>query len=171
MSMSMRSDCASTPIRGSRLVGLDSMSITAVSGSGLPPHPARSTRAMAAAATVLRQIRLDIRDLAEDCRMRCAGGCRNVSRQAVPRLPCEECEGDSLFGFGGDAVLVGGLDLASEGREIGSEHAHKRLITRAATGHDVVNWRIADARRNELLVGERDAARGKRGGSGQDVMR
>ena len=103
--------------------------------------------------------------------MRCAGGCRNVSRQAVPRLPGEECEGDGLFGFGGDAVLVGGLDMESEGRQIGSEHTHKRLIARAATGHDVINRRIAGAWRNELLAGERDAARGKRGGGGQDVMR
>ena len=38
----MRSDCASTPTRGSRLVGLLSMIITSVLGSGLREQPARN---------------------------------------------------------------------------------------------------------------------------------
>src|ERR1019366_1094716 len=41
-SVSIRSDCASTPTRGSRFVGLLSMTITSVVGSGLRAQPAKN---------------------------------------------------------------------------------------------------------------------------------
>ena len=65
-------------------------------------------------------------------------------------------------------MLVGGLDAASEGREIGREHAHERLVARAAAGDDVVDGRVADAEPTKCCTGERDAARGERGGSGEE---
>ena len=46
----------------------------------------------------------------------------------MPRLPREQREGDGFLGFGGDAMIVGGLDAAPEGREIGGEHAHEREL-------------------------------------------
>ena len=48
-----------------------------------------------------------------------AGGGGHVAGQAMPGLPREQREGDGFLGFGGDAVIVGGLDAAVEGREIG----------------------------------------------------
>src|ERR1700761_2913649 len=160
--MSSRSDCTSTPMRVSRLVGLDSMSTTAVLGSGLLPHPASSMPAAKAAYTAPHQVRLDIRDLAEDGWARGSGSCRDIARQPMPSLPGEQGEGDGLLGFGGDAVIVGGLNAAAEGRKIGTEHAHEREIARASAGDDVVDRHFADARCDKLPPGKRDAARGER---------
>ena len=82
--------------------------------------------------------------------MGCTGGGRDVSGQAMPGLPREQREGDGFLCFGGDAVIVGGLDAALEWREICGEHAQERLIARASTGDDVVDGCVADAWRDEL---------------------
>src|SRR5438552_4759197 len=48
MSMSMRSDQASVPMRGSRFAGVDSMIITSVLASGLREHAVRNKKAQKA---------------------------------------------------------------------------------------------------------------------------
>ena len=90
--------------------------------------------------------------------MSCTGGGGDISRKAMPGVPCEQCEGDSLLGLRGYAVILGGLDATTERREIGGEHTHQGSVARAASGDDVVNGRIADTREDKELVCERDAA-------------
>ena len=91
--------------------------------------------------------------------MGCSGGGWDVPGEAMPGVPGEQGEGDGLLGLGGDAVVVGGLDTAAEGRKIGGEHAHQCGIACAAAGDDVVDRCVAGAGRDEVFECERDAAR------------
>src|SRR5437764_15144910 len=107
---SMRSDCASIPTRGSRLVGLLSMIMTRVSRSCFPPqeqswskNPQRNNKKHLFALCFLH-----IRNLAQNYGPFCSGPEGNVRRQSVPVLVSEQREGYGLFGFGKDAKLGGG---------------------------------------------------------------
>src|ERR1019366_3982545 len=60
-SVSIRSDCASTPTRGSRYVGLHSMTMNRVLGSGFRAQPGRSrTRQISTAETQRHRDNLDL---------------------------------------------------------------------------------------------------------------
>src|SRR5271165_5128278 len=101
----MRSDCASRPTRGSKFVGLFSMTITNVLGSGLAEQPsagmktertrnARSnkehvdTAVLGCAFAALRRkaLRSRIGDLSQDCGPLCSGRSWQVGRLMMPSL-------------------------------------------------------------------------------------
>src|SRR5438552_7548698 len=115
----MRSDCASVPTRGSRFVGLDSMIMTRVLGSGRcvqERSPSTATAMIAGPANdqrpttndnrpVAERRRLRIRYLAQDGRLPGAGSRRKIRRLAMPRLVSEHREGDGFFGLGRKSEL------------------------------------------------------------------
>src|SRR5581483_9929610 len=103
--------------------------------------------------------------------MGCARGGGHIAGKLMPGVPCEQGEGDGFLGFGRNAVVVGGLDAATERRNIVGEHAHQCGIACAATGDDVVDWLVAEAGRDEILICESDAPAGKRGGGGEYIVR
>src|SRR5678810_348562 len=136
MRSSMRSDCASRPMRGSRLVGLLSMIITRVLGSGLLEQEIRRKQAEQArtrivfiasekkqqvprlvsarerASTFARDDRFAghgsrIRDLSQDRRPPGSGGGRNIGRPMVPGFVGHEREGGGFLGRGGQSEFVG----------------------------------------------------------------
>src|SRR6185437_7195432 len=136
MRSSMRSDCASRPMRGSRLVGLLSMIITRVLGSGLLAQEISRKQAAQArtrivfvagkkkqqvprlvsarerASTFARDDRLlwhgsCIRDLSQDRRPPGTRCGGNIGRPMVPGFVRHEREGGGFLGGGGQSAFVG----------------------------------------------------------------
>src|SRR5690242_14796766 len=128
----MRSDCASRPTRGSRLVGLLSMIMTTVAASGLLEHPVKAKtrptissatnrvgtaapgRAVAAKGGMVFTGHLCIRDLSQDDRPLRSSGRRNVRRQPLPRLIGKQGEGRGFFGVGRQPEFVGEANPQAE---------------------------------------------------------
>src|SRR5271163_4170811 len=113
----MRSDCPSVPTRGSRFVGLLSMIITSVLGSGAWEHERRGSRHAARKNNVMgrgardrptARVRLasGIGNLSQDCRAFCSRGRGHVAGSSMPGLVREKGKGDGLLGFRGKAELV-----------------------------------------------------------------
>src|SRR5258708_39399990 len=103
----MRSDGPSVPTRGSRFVGLLSMIITRVCGSGrceqdrlqkLRKTPVRKRTIL---DTGFVKGASGIRDFSQYRRLLGAGGGRNVRGPLVPRFIREQGEGCALFGCWG----------------------------------------------------------------------
>src|SRR5882724_8557770 len=119
----MRSEGPSVPTRGSRLVGLLSMIITSVWGSGRCEHDKLRTRrrAQTVARTLcvktLADSRLRIGDFPQHCGIPCAGGGGNIRGALVPCLVREQGEGGGLFCFRGQPQFVGSVDLQTERRD------------------------------------------------------
>src|ERR1700682_2336764 len=125
MRSSIRSDCASSTTRGSRLLGLLSMIITKVLGSGLlaqdsvamrvtanilslktPVIPSEDRGALARRSesrdvVFVSKRSLRIGDFPQYRRALCTGSGGNIRRSLVPGLVRHEREGGSFLGFRG----------------------------------------------------------------------
>src|SRR5207302_220366 len=129
----MRSEYASSPTRGSRFVGLLSMIITRVSGSGLPPqakrgrsekrpdriravpthartHPSKTAKGGApilplGCAPAARSSR--IRNLSQYRWPLSAGRRRDIRRPTIPSFVRQQSEGSGFFCFGRQSEFVG----------------------------------------------------------------
>src|ERR1700719_330487 len=137
----MRSDCASIPTRGSRLVGLLSMIMTSVLGSGAceqerrdsshTPIPANKSRSLKQIVILSGAKRLLLASFAAGSRIRdlpqyrwtFGSGCRwHIARSPMPRLISEEGEGHCLFGFGRKSELIGKTECDSQRFECLAQH-------------------------------------------------
>src|SRR5580658_1864714 len=122
MSSSMRSEYASIPTRGSRFVGLLSMIMTSVLGSGgceqesSGPTTAQSIKKIVVIlseakdllpAWAARTAALRIRYLPQDCRPLRSGRRWYVAWSAMPGLVGEQGERDGLFRFCRNTEFVG----------------------------------------------------------------
>src|SRR5882724_1770942 len=145
----MRSDCASSPTRGSRFVGLLSMIITSVFGSGLPEQESAAARKAteASARNILnkpvipsegagplarrdksrdlllaRSLSLSIRDLSQDRRAPGSGGGRHIRWSPIPRLERHQRERRCFLGFGGQSEFIRSTDLQPQGSKFICQH-------------------------------------------------
>src|SRR5579863_1360588 len=186
MRLSMRSDWASRPTRGSRLVGLDSMIMTSVLGSGREEQEksGRSSAAMAASNARSLHARLDwfapiqrlgrddnasrIGNLPEDGGALGAGGGGDVGRAAMPGLVGEHGEGDGFFGFRGQAEFVGEVQVNAERRELFGEKRYQSRVVRAAARENHLA-KAGRAGKDEVFNGRGDGIGGQRGGCGDDI--
>ena len=129
---SIRSDCASSPTRGSRLVGLLSMIITSVLGSGLLEQESENARTTVTRTNLGhkchvipregagalarrgesrdlgfdRALRSRIRDFPQDRRPLCPGSGRHIRRPPVPGLKRQQRECRRFLRLGRQSEFV-----------------------------------------------------------------
>src|ERR1039457_6790944 len=166
----MRSDCASIPTRGSRLVGLLSIIITSVLGSGACEQERRGSttpavtsnrivivtdvcreRAQSRSFASLRRTILScadlscaaasrIRDLSQDRRPLRSRSRRHIAWPPMPRLMREQRKCHGLLRFRRKAELIREVQADLQGRDFTPRHGHQRRILRAS------------ARNNHLVI-------------------
>lgn len=122
------------PTRGSRFVGLNSISITRVFGgvwleqeSSIEQAATRriNHRGHREARSGFRfsikvlcvppcPLWLDIRDLPQDCSTLCASSRRNISRPPMPGLISEQGKGYGLLGLAGNAEVIRVVEVESQ---------------------------------------------------------
>src|SRR5271165_1733121 len=153
----MRSDCASIPTRGSRFVGLLSIIITSVLGSGACEQESRGSNAAANKKTLVisrrrvilrriviltlsepkgkdllfacsRPVSLRIRDLSQDRRPRCSRSRRNIARPPMPRLIRQQGKSHCLFCLRRNAVFIRDVKFYAKRSEFLAQHSHQSEI-------------------------------------------
>src|SRR6267143_7237672 len=159
ISASMRSDHASIPTRGSRLVGLLSIIMTSVLGSGAweqerrgSRHPPISPRRTVVRKRVilkrivilseakdllfacLRPAALGIRDFPQDRRPPRSRRRRYVVWPPMPRLVREQGKSHRLLRFRWKAELIGEMQFDSQLRDCVAQHSHQCRILCASAG-------------------------------------
>src|SRR5258708_2734823 len=141
----MCSDCASIPTRGSRLVGLLSMIMTSVLGSGAweqesrgSTHPLSNNNKiviLSGAKDLLfpcsRTAASCIRNLPKDRRPRRARGRRYIAGPPMPRLVREQGESHCLLRFRRKAEIIGEMQFDPQRRDRVTQHGHQCRILRA----------------------------------------
>src|SRR5580698_9527921 len=144
----MRSDCASIPTRGSRFVGLLSIIITNVFGSGAceqessgrdrPPTSIPKIVILSAARDLLfvcsRILSSRIGDLSED---RCALGSRgrwHVTWPSMPRLVRKHGKCNCLLRLRRESELIRRMQADSERCDFVMQHGHQSWVLRASAG-------------------------------------
>src|ERR1039457_5307173 len=162
----MRSDCASIPTRGSRLVGRLSIILTSVVGSGAWEQERRGSttpavtsnrivivtdvcreRAQSRSFASLRMTILScahlsgaaasrIRDLSQDRRPLRSRSRRHIAWPSMPRLMREQRKSHCLLGFRRKAELVREMQSDPQGRDFMAQHGHQRWILRASARDD-----------------------------------
>src|SRR5581483_670515 len=164
-SESMRSDCASMPMRGSRLVGLLSIIITRVPRSGLPPQEKKAAQSV---ITKAMWAFLYIGGLAKNNRALCTCGGGNIRRLAVPGLVCQQGEGDSLFRFRRNAEFIRRTQAQAQRADFRGQRLHERRVLRAAAGNHELGVILA-ASNHEALQRISDGANGERSGGRDNI--
>src|SRR5271166_2635494 len=191
-SSSMRSDCASTPTRGSRLVGLLSMIITSVLGSGLRVQRVRSMKSPKTRPVILIAVwslqrpneverslsfadpssLLRIAHFAQNCGSLCPSCGSNVRRHPPPRLIRQQRKSCGFLRLGGQPKLVGGAHAHLQGCEFFMDHSHQGCIFRPPAGdHELAkSQRWIYQRQYEPVNRDPDGSRSERGCSRNDVV-
>src|ERR1700675_897221 len=161
ISASMRSDHASIPTLGSRLVGLLSIIMTSVLGSGAweqerrgsthAPRINKKTLVRKRIVTLKRVVVLSeakdvlfartcaascIRNLSEDRPPLRSRSRRYMARPPMPRFMREQGKGHCLLRFRRKAEFIREMDADSHGRDLIAQHAHQRRIFRASARDD-----------------------------------
>src|SRR5437870_2597835 len=167
--VSMRSEKASIPTRGSRLVGLLSMIITSVSGAGLLEQERADNSSRHRRNVSIRCRISHIRDLAQNRRAACASSGWDVGRLPMPALKGEHRKGDGFLRLGGQTKFIGKAELNSRLSQFGIHHAQQGRILRATAGDDefFVRSRHLHHKSSQRMG---DGTCGQGGGSGYDVL-
>src|SRR5580692_12276460 len=149
---SIRSDCASSPTRGSRLVGLFSITMTRVLGSGFVEQDSRGTRRIrsikdhvgtsahgcALAAMRRKDFLSCIRDLSQNRRSFSAGGRWHIRGLTIPCLKGQQSECRCFFRLRGQSEFVGRTNLQTKRPQFICQHCNEYRIAGSATGNDEV---------------------------------
>src|SRR5215469_6227037 len=182
--LSMRSDCASIPTRGSRLVGLDSMIMTSVFGSGLNEQERsgkssarrKITRSGESATWGRRKPEAGspkpqsrIRDLPQHRRPFRPRRRRHIRRPPVPSLVGKHRKRHSLFRLRRDSKLVGESNANAARCSPFGNHLHQGAVFRAAARENqfLKTRRSWDSPDHETFDGIANGASGD-GGCGRD---
>src|SRR5713226_1005331 len=144
----MSSDHASIPTRGSRLVGLLSMIITSVLGSGAWEQERRGSKHPLTNATKIvilsgakdlllacaRTAALGIRDFPQDRRPLRSRSRRHIAGPSLPRLMREQGKRHRLLRFRGKSEFIGEMQFDSQRRDCVAQHGHQCWILCASAG-------------------------------------
>src|ERR1017187_6147134 len=122
----IRLDCASIPTRGSRLVGLLSMIITSVLGSGAfeQDRSGKNNAAKNNSELPILKCTLRIGNFSQDRGSFCSGCRGNIAWPPMPRFVREQSKGYGFFSLGGNAKLVRETQIDSHRSNFVSQHGH-----------------------------------------------
>src|SRR5271157_3729980 len=180
----MRSDCASIPTRGSRLVGLLSIIITRVLGLGACEQESRvNTKPPSSPKRIIilkkivilseakdlllaraRPAALRIRDLSQDRRPLRSRSRRHIAWPPMPRLMRQQGKSHCLLRFRRKAEFIREMQFEPQGCDFIPQHGHQRRILRASArdNHLVIAASSAESRQHEALDCVRNRSRRQR---------